>query len=330
MCTGAVSATCTSCPPVCAAPASRSACCPPAPVPAARTSWASPSAGSPHDAFGGQALARLGPAALARRFDVWHATSTSDAAAAVVAGGRVRTVFTDHGFPARTSRDKRPDRRLHQLVAGHIDSYVCVSQAAGTYLQKDFHRTPTIVPPGVRWSEHSAGKRDRRPTLLYTGSLTESRKGVGLLLEAAALLRADLPDLQVWLLGQGTPPYVLDPSLVTRCELVDHVTLRAAYAQAWVTVLPSTAESFGMTLVESLASGTPVVARRDGGGPSEIVTSRDIGRLAEPTAAGLALACGEALTLASLPTTAEACREHARRYDWDAVIVPALLEVYAG
>ena len=45
---------------------------------------------------------------LRGRWDVWHATSTADGAAAALLGrtGRVRTVFTDHGFPARRSRGR--------------------------------------------------------------------------------------------------------------------------------------------------------------------------------------------------------------------------------
>lgn len=279
-------------------------------------------------AFGLQALAALGPAALRRDVDVWHATSTSDAAAATLFGSRVRTVFTDHGFPARVSRAKRPDRRLHERVVRSVGSYVCVSRSAAGFLRDDFAREADVVPPGVRWAEHAPGVRERRPTLLYAGSLTESRKGLGLLLEAAALLRREVPGLQLWLLGQGAPPAGLDRDLVTRCELVGSAELRHAYATAWATVLPSTAESFGMTLVESLASGTPVVARVDGGGPAEIVDSDDVGRLAGPSADSLARACAEVLELAGRASTAAACREHARRYDWDEVVVPALLEVY--
>jgi glycosyltransferase involved in cell wall biosynthesis len=279
-------------------------------------------------AFGAQALAHLGPAALRAKVDVWHATSTADAAAAALVGGRVRTVFTDHGFPARASRDKRPDRRLHRYVAGHIGSYVCVSEAAAGYLQSDYGRQADVVSPGVNVGEHTPGTRERRPTVLYSGSLTEPRKGVQQLVEAAALLRRTVPALQVWLLGPGVPPFPLDPELVTRCVLVDDATLRSAYAAAWVTALPSTAESFGMTVVESLASGTPVVVRADGGGSAEIVSDPAVGRRSGPTTEELAASLGEALDLAALPATVEAARAHALRYDWDAAVVPKLLEVY--
>ncbi|MCW2779404.1 MAG: phosphatidylinositol alpha-mannosyltransferase, partial [Frankiales bacterium] len=274
--------------------------------------------------------------ALRGRLDVWHATSTGDAAAASLAGGRVRSVFTDHGFPARRSRAARPDHRLHDVVVRHVDSYVCVSQAAGACLRTDYGRTPDVVPPGVRCDAHAPAPRSPVPVLLYAGSLVEERKGLPLLLEAAALLRADEPALEVWLSGQGDagPLLAAAPAAaraaVTRCGPLDDAALRDAYARAWVMVLPSRAESFGMTVVESLASGTPAVVLRDGGGPPEVVDDDAVGRRADATPADLARACAEALELARRPGTVEACRTHARRYDWDAAVVPALERLYAA
>lgn len=278
-------------------------------------------------AFGAQALGHLAVPVLRGRWDVWHATSTADGAAAALLGRtrRVRTVFTDHGFPARPSREARPDRRLHALLAREIGAYVCVSAAAGVHLATDYGRAASVVPPGVVWSAHTPAPRDARPTLLYSGSLTEPRKGVALLLEAAASLRAQVPDLQVWLAGPGTLD--VDRDLVTRCGLLDDTALREAYARAWVTVLPSTAESFGMAVVESLASGTPAVVLRDSGGPAEIVTP-GTGVVADPRQLVEALA--EALELSQQPRTVAACRERARAFDWDAAVVPALLELYAS
>jgi glycosyltransferase involved in cell wall biosynthesis len=286
-------------------------------------------------AFGLQALAHLAAPGLVGRYDVWHATSTADAAAAALTSrvGRTRSVFTDHGFPARRSREQRSDAALHTYVVEHVGAYVCVSASAGGYLRTDFGREACVVPPGVRLEAHAPGPREPRPTLLYAGDLGVPRKGVPLLLEAAAQLRTEHPDLQVWLLGPGDPGPALTeapPGLVTRCGLADDETLRQAYARAWVTALPSVAESFGMTVAESLASGTPAVVRADGGGPAEIVSSPEIGRLSGGTAPELATALGEALELARRPGTPEACRERARDFDWDLAVVPALTAVYAG
>lgn len=290
-------------------------------------------------AFGLQAGAHLGPAALAGRLDVWHATSTGDGAAAALAGlaaRGVRTVFTDHGFPAARSRDARPDRRAHRTVVRSIDDYVCVSTAAAQFLQADYGRSAAVVPPGVRLAEHApAARRNARPTVLYAGSLTEPRKGLPLLLAAVALLRKELPDVDLELLGPGDPAAVLAAApaagraAVTTCRLVDDAELRERYARAWVTVLPSVAESFGMTLVESLASGTPVVALTDGGGPADVVRP-EVGRLAARTPEALAAALAAAVELAERPGTAEACRGRAADFDWDAAVVPAFERIYAG
>lgn len=280
-------------------------------------------------AFGAQALAHLAGPVLRGRYDAWHATSTSDAAAATLFAGRLPTVFTDHGFPARRSRAARPDRRLHQRVVDRIGSYVCVSGAAGALLQEDFGRPAVVVPPGVRLDEHGPLPRDPRPTLLYAGSLTESRKGVAGLLAAAVELQRTVPSLQVWLAGAG---HVDAPDVVTHQGLLDDASLRETYARAWVTVLPSRAESFGMTLVESMASGTPVVARADGGGPSEVVVPGTgvLAAASEPSdeVGVLVDALAAALDLAQAPATVEACRARAHDFDWDAAVVPRLLPLY--
>ena len=289
-------------------------------------------------AFGVQSLLHLTGRVLARTYDVWHATSTGDAAAAAALGhlpGAPRTVFTDHGFPARASRQLRPDRREHSYVVQQIDHYVCVSAAAASYLQADYGRTADVVPPGVRLAAHApAASRHPRPALLYSGSLTEPRKNVALLLDAVAALRTAGHDVELWLLGTGDARTLVDSApaparaAVTRCEQVDDERLRECYARAWATVLPSHAESFGMAVVESLASGTPAVVLDGSGGPAEIVNDSRLGQRCDATAESLAAGCLAALEQAARPDTAAACRARAAEYDWDSAVVPRLLELY--
>lgn len=289
----------------------------------------------PEVAFGAQVL----PMLAAARTDVWHAMGTADAAAAAASGRLrpgLRTVVTDHGFPAAASRARRPDARLHRFVVSAIDAYVCVSQAAGDYLRRDFAREPDVVPPGVDTTRFRPGpRREPHPVVAYSGSLTEPRKGVGLLLEAAAFLARDAPALQVWLMGPGDPAGLLSaapPGVRERVRVAGELPdpeLAERYARAWVTVLPSIAESFGMALLESLSCGTPVVARVDGGGPGELVTG-EVGRLADGDAPGLAQACAAALELSQRPECARACRERAAGYDWRQAIVPRMVAVYGG
>jgi glycosyltransferase involved in cell wall biosynthesis len=271
--------------------------------------------------FGLQSLAALGGS----RLDVWHATSTGDGAAAAFAGRlrpRLRTVFTDHGFPVRASRARLGDARRHGSVVDGIDSYVCVSQAAGSWLQKDFGRTADVVPPGVDTDGFTpGGTRAAHPTVLYSGDLTEERKGVRLLVEAVALL----PGTTLQLVGPGTAHLEgLSTDHVQVLGLATRDELRDLYRRAWVTALPSTAEAFGMALIESLACGTPGVARRDGGGPPEILLE-GCGALCEGTASSLA----EALQTAMSGRDAARCRARAEDFDWRRRVVPDLERIYA-
>jgi glycosyltransferase involved in cell wall biosynthesis len=281
-------------------------------------------------AFGGQALAAL----AARPPDVWHAMGTADAAAAALLGRLrdVRAVYTDHGFPYRPSRQRRPDRRLHDSVVAHVDRYVCVSEAAGQTLLEGYGRRPDVISGGVDLDRFTpGGPRHPRPVLLFAGDADEERKNLTLLGRAAAALRSRGHDVELWVAGPGDQAARLaDVDLpgeaVRRLGTVDPDSLLELYRSAWVTVLPARAEAFGLVLVESLACGTPVVAL-DEGGPRDIVRP-GIGVLAREDVDGLAAACAEAIELAADPATAERCRGAAATWDWRTAIVPRLEQVY--
>lgn len=280
---------------------------------------------------------RAGAHLLTRGVDVWHALGTSDAAAAAALGAarRFRSVHTTLGIPSRWYRDGRPDRRLHDLVVRRIDSYVCLSGAAGEALRSGWGRAPVVVGGGVDVRRFAPSPRHPRPALLYSGTLDDPRKNVPLLVEAAGILSRRVPDLELWISGPGDLGRILrDASAPARKSVVD-VGLGTAeehaarYARAWATVLPSYDEAFGLCLVESLAAGTPIVVLEGSGGPSEIVRP-GVGFASGHSATDLAEACARALELAKTPGIADACRAEGSRYDWRTGIVPQLEKVYQG
>lgn len=270
-----------------------------------------------------------------RRVDVWHALGTPDAAAAALLGsaGRLRSVHTTLGIPSRWYRDSRPDRRIHDMVVRRVDSYVCLSAAAGEALRSGWGREPVILPGGVDVRRFTPATRNARPTLLYSGTLDDPRKNVRMLIEAAGLLRRKVPDLKLWISGPGDMRRLLEGAARQAREAVVDVGLgdpeehALRYARAWVTVLPSYDEAFGLCLLESLASGTPIVVLERSGGPAEIVRP-GIGFASGPSAAELAEALEKAIDLAAEPDAVAACREEAMRYDWRAEIVPRLERLY--
>lgn len=271
------------------------------------------------------------------RVDVWHALGAPDAAVAALTSslGRWRSVYTVLGIPERAYQHQRPDHRLHELVVKRVDHYVCLSHAAGRALERGWGRRPEVVGGGVDTRRfRPAERRAERPTLLYSGSFTAPHKNLPLLIEAMNLLVHRIPDVELWLSGQGSPELVLAGASPRARGSIRVLDLGAEgdqghrYGRAWATVLPSENEAFGLCLVESLACGTPIVVLATGGGPAEIVDG-GIGTVAaDKTAEDLAAACEEALQLAANPATAEACRAAAEGHDWRRAVVPRLESLY--
>lgn len=179
-----------------------------------------------------------------------------------------------------------------------------------------------VVPNGVDPDHFNAnGPARAGEYVLFVGRLV-SYKGVDVLLRAMARLPAGIP---LYIAGDGPLRQALRAQarlLGVEVRFLGRVPddeLPALYRGALVTVLPSTnaQESFGITLLESMACGTPVVASRLPG-VAEVATVG--GLLAEPgDAASLARNLRTALRPGLLPRGAGLARTVHATYSWDAV-----------
>ena len=105
------------------------------------------------------------------------------------------------------------------------------------------------------------------------------QKRVEIALEAVAALRGRVPGLHLDVVGSGW----WEPTLrerVAELELGDAVTFHGhvselekhqLLARAWVHAMPSLKEGWGLVVVESGVHGTPTVAFRGAGGPSDSI-----------------------------------------------------------
>ena len=260
------------------------------------------------------------PLALhALRPDVAHAFQAGDAAAATLWRGPV--VYTHMGIP--DAADVAADRwALH--AARRSDVVVVLSRHAAAAAAETFGRRPEIIHPGVALDRFPCGgERTPEPTVVVAAA-GDPRKRLDLLLEAWRLVRERRPAARLLVDRRDAPP--AQPG-VTAVDLDDTARLAAITGTAWVAVLPSVNEAFGLVLVEALATGTPVVATRDGGMP-EIVDRPGIGCLFSGGAAELARAIEAAFALAQRPRTRAACRARAVEFDVNRT-VQAYAEVYA-
>jgi glycosyltransferase involved in cell wall biosynthesis len=123
-----------------------------------------------------------------------------------------------------------------------------------------------------------------------------------------AFLELDLPGTKV-VVGDGPARAALArkyPQAVFLGALHGEA-LAEAYAAADVFVFPSQTDTFGLVLLEALASGVPVAAFPVIG-PRDVVGTAEVGILSED----LRLAC-----LAALEISPQACLEFAARHSWE-------------
>lgn len=109
--------------------------------------------------------------------------------------------------------------------------------------------------------------RDSRKILFL--SRVHPKKGLELLLRAAAILKQQSLPFQILIAGPGDAPYVASLNKLAAELGVDDVTLflgmvrgvekRSLYEAADVFVLPTYQENFGLVLAEAMACGTAVV-----------------------------------------------------------------------
>lgn len=165
----------------------------------------------------------------------------------------------------------------------------------------------------------------RGPRIAYIGRLTRYKQ-VDLMLQAAAKLALRIPDLEVDIIGKGDDQARLEAVAEavgvrdrTRFHgFVDDEVRDRLLAAARVCVCPSTKEGWGLTVIESNALGTPVVATDapglrdsvDEGRTGFLVPDRDVDAFAERI--------GRLLDDDALwRRTAEAALDWSREFDWD-------------
>ncbi len=135
------------------------------------------------------------------------------------------------------------------------------------------HTTKFVqIPFGVDTKQFTPGQKLANPTILFVGGLDHQHnfKGVEQLIDAFALIAKQYPSARLCIVGKGDlEDYyrgrIASHQLGDKAAIMNSVTdiqLADLFKSAWVTVLPSTnrAEAFGLVLLESLASGTAVIA----------------------------------------------------------------------
>lgn len=227
-------------------------------------------------------------------------------------------------------------KAIERAVYGRADRFIVLSSAFRDLLCSSYGVDPEavrIVPGGVEADRFATGLSRRearrhlgwsadRPILLTVRRLRR-RMGLDRLITAMSQLRSRVPEALLLIAGTGPIADELQAQVVAY-GLADSVRflgfvpdedLPLAYRAADVSIVPTVAlEGFGLTTVESLAAGTPVLVTPSGGLP-EVVRDLDP-RLILPSAESDAIAEGVAEALSHLDVLPSeiACQDYVRQH----------------
>jgi glycosyltransferase involved in cell wall biosynthesis len=180
-----------------------------------------------------------------------------------------------------------------------------------------------VVHNAIDASESAAhwDSEGRDPLVLFAGRITW-QKGPGYFVEAAARVHAERSDVRFVVAGSGDRMRAMKEHVAARglrkrflfTGFLPPAELDRLYARADVYVMPSVSEPFGLTALEALQHGTPVIVSRSAG-VSEVV--RNVLRVEFGDIEDLA---SKILSVLSFPplraTLSERGRSDARRLSW--------------
>jgi phosphatidylinositol alpha-mannosyltransferase len=250
-------------------------------------------------------------------------------------------VGTFHAY-ARSNIGYYYGRPILRNYLKHLDATIAVSGPARDFLRQYFPGVqPRVIPNGIQVDRFHPGHppirhlRDGRINVLFVGRL-EKRKGLTDLLQAYQYLHERVPETRLIVVGDGplrsrVESFVEDRRLegVVLAGYVPDEVLPRYYATADIFCAPATgSESFGIVLLEAMASGLPVVATEIPGYLSVL----DPGHDSLTVKPGAAAELGAALTVlarhAELRSRLAAVGiAKARRYSWREVTAQ-VIEVY--
>ena len=279
------------------------------------------------------------------RFDILHLHSPMVPTLPLLAltGSTIPRVGTFHTYFEGSLIYSALNGRCQRAV-DRLDGQIAVSNTCIESLGKYFTLKARVIPNGVNTDEFSPAAKpferfaDGRMNLLFL-SRFDPRNGLKLMLEAFELVKAEFPDVRLIIVGDGPLKHYYRrfiPASHAHDVLFEGRIKDARaryYASCDVFCSPVMKASFGVTLLEAMAAGKPIVAT-DNCGYRELLDP-EVGMLTPPD--DPAAFAGAILTLLRDEKLRREMgakgRKKAMRYSWDTVareIVDYYNEILTG
>ena len=151
------------------------------------------------------------------------------------------------------------------------DQIICVSVDSKSILTAEYNINPEkiiVIPNGVNTNKFYPIKSIKQVenSLLYVGRIDE-RKGVDFLIKSMTLVKLQNPKVKLFIGGRGKKlfelrKYVKKYNLQNNIKFIGFIPdtkLNKCYNKVKCVVVPSIFEGFGLTVIEAMAAGAPVI-----------------------------------------------------------------------
>ena len=180
------------------------------------------------------------------------------------------------------------EKRTYQIS----DKVICVSQDSKRILTEKYGINPSkivVIPNGVDTEKFYPieSVKEINNALLYVGRIDE-RKGVDFLVRSMPLVILKYPEIKLFIGGKGQllpelKKYIIENGLHENIKFIGFIPedeLNEWYNKVKCVVVPSVFEGFGITVIEAMAAGTPVIGTNVDGIKS-IIKNKENGYLVE-------------------------------------------------
>lgn len=181
-------------------------------------------------------------------------------------------VHADHFSEKETNEDTILWNNYYEYdfnMSKHIDFYVCATEAQSKLLKAQFkkYRNEEIqvytIPVGsLKELKYPAKKR--KPYSLITASRLAAEKHIDWIIQAVIAAKKTIPELTLDIYGVGGEQKKCQ-DLINQHQANDYITLKGqqdlteVYQNYEVYIAGSTSEGFGLTLMEAVGAGCPII-----------------------------------------------------------------------
>jgi glycosyltransferase involved in cell wall biosynthesis len=201
-------------------------------------------------------------------------------------------IYTEHRYDKDYHLGNGLNEKIQKLVLKYLndksDLIIAVSTSVRDFLISEAisKEKVVLIPNAIDATNIKAKKikeANRAPIIGTIGNLN-IQKGHVYLVKAMEIVLKKFPTATLEIIGEGDQKNLLQ-AIINDRHLQKHVTLLgkkndvSKYRKDWdVFVLPSIAETFGITILEAMSEGIPVIASQVGGIP-DIIKNKENGLL---------------------------------------------------